>query len=148
MALHWTGLADTKTSLLMVCLRVWITVELFAHCPAVSGDGYWLGPKPHVHSRPDIWECLWVWCHLRIRWSQLHIFRTLRSAFYYTAISLSCFHLIHTSYKFGPQPQYTVDFMIYKKHFPTFTFMVFFSLNMFANVRSSAYTDSYFSTEL
>lgn len=71
--------------------------------------------------------------HMRMPLSLVSPQDTLESAAHFPNPSfcflLHCYisvHLIHTSYKFGLQPQYTVDFMIYKKHFPTFTFMFFF----------------------
>lgn len=62
--------------------------------------------------------------HMRMPLSLVSPQDTLESAAHFPNPSfcflLRCYisvHLIHTSYKFGLQPQYTVDFMIYKKHF-------------------------------
>lgn len=101
----WTGLADTKLVCLWLSVNLEWSLQLHAQQQCLLMGTGW---APSLTSSPDIRERRRVWCHLRIRWSQLHIFRTIRSAFGNSATLLSRFHSTHTSYKFEPQLLFTV----------------------------------------
>lgn len=75
---------------------------------------WWVLAGPQASRPVQTYEnAVWVWCHLRISWSQLHIFQTFCSASSYTVTSLSCFHSTSTSYKFGPWLPFQVDFTVF-----------------------------------
>lgn len=109
---------------------LWVQCWAFSSMPSSS---VWRVLAGLQASRPvQTYEnAVWVWCHLRICWSWLHIFQTFRSACNYIPTLLSCFYSTNTSYKFGPAIYSRFDCVYFTcyKNIPSY-FCVFFSIQV------------------
>ena len=92
-------------------VNLWVQTGAFSLMPS-SSVWWWVLAAPQASRPVRTYEnAVWVWCHLRISWSQLHIFRTF--CFAHIATSLSCFHSINTLYESGFNCVYFIDFPTY-----------------------------------
>ena len=129
------------TSKLVSFYLKWVQSEA-SSSRASSSVWWWVlaGPQAsrpvQTHENAD-----WVGCHLRISWSQLHIFQTFPFPFDYSYTWPSCFHSTHTSYKFRAWRSFTADLTVgflytLQKCFPTYFCAYFYS-----EVIQEKYTD-------